>query len=258
MTFEFDGEKYQRSSSHQKEWGNKIIAGLDLKGDERILDLGCGDGALTGRLAWLVSGGSVLGIDASQGMIDTAGKLRKDNLEFRKMDISLIAFEEEFDLVFSNAALHWIKDHPALLSKVCRSLKPGGTVRFNFAAAGNCANFFRVVKQAMGLGPYKSSFADFEWPWYMPGVAEYRKTVKRFPFRETRVWGENADRYFPDAGAMIAWVDQPSLVPFLKYLDGEKKDRFRATVVERMVKATLQEDGTCFETFRRINLFARK
>ncbi len=71
-TFEFDGEKYKKASRHQKEWGNKLISSLQLKGDETILDLGCGDGILIEQLSLLVPNGYVLGIDAFAGMIKTA------------------------------------------------------------------------------------------------------------------------------------------------------------------------------------------
>jgi len=70
--FEFDGAKYQRSSRHQKGWGSGLIDSIAFRGDESILDLGCGDGALTAQLATLVPGGHVLGIDASAGMLETA------------------------------------------------------------------------------------------------------------------------------------------------------------------------------------------
>lgn len=76
--FEFNGEKYKQASKHQKEWGNKLISELQLNGNERILDLGCGDGILTQQLSSLVESGYVLGIDASVGMIETAQKLSKD------------------------------------------------------------------------------------------------------------------------------------------------------------------------------------
>jgi trans-aconitate methyltransferase len=123
MPHEFDGEAYKQSSNHQKEWGNRIIAEFELNGNEHILDLGCGDGALTAQLAELVPEGWVLGIDASRGMIDVAGKLRKTNLEFKLLDIDSLDYYEEFDLVFSNATLHWVKDHRRLLANSYRCLK---------------------------------------------------------------------------------------------------------------------------------------
>lgn len=110
-TFEFNGEKYKKASKHQKEWGNSLISELSLSGNEEILDLGCGDGGLTEQLAQLVPNGRILGIDASAGMIDTAQKRVKSNLAFMQMDINTLDFENRFDVIFSNAALHWVNGH---------------------------------------------------------------------------------------------------------------------------------------------------
>jgi trans-aconitate methyltransferase len=92
----------------------------------------------------------------------------------------------------------------------------------------------------------------------MPEPETYKSLVQKFSFNEVKVWGENADRYFPDAGAIIKWIDQPSLVPFLEVVPQNAKQSFRDYVVEKMLAATLQNDGKCFETFRRINVRARK
>ncbi|MBU0485325.1 MAG: methyltransferase domain-containing protein [Proteobacteria bacterium] len=259
MTFEFDGEKYKKASTHQKEWGAKLIGEFEFTGSEHILDLGCGDGAITAQLAGLVPNGFVLGIDASQGMIKTArDNYRQDNLKFELLDINSLNFTNRFDIIISNAALHWVKDHETLLHNVHHALKDKGTARFNFAADGNCANFFRISKEVMQLPKYAGYFTDFIWPWYMPDLEEYKSLAVRFPFSEVTVWGENADRYFPKAETMIKWIDQPSIVPFLKYLSKPDKKAFRNTVVEKMIQETTQPDGTCFETFRRVNLKAKK
>ncbi len=259
MTFEFDAEKYKKASAHQRQWGKKLIAELDLKDNERILDLGCGDGGITAQLAELVPNGLVVGIDASQSMIESAKKTHKaQNLKFDLMDINTIDFEDEFDAVFSNATLHWVKDHNKLLANVHKSLRTEGILRFNFAADGNCSHFFKVIKQVMAEKKYAEYFSDFDWPWYMPAVDEYEKNLTQFGFKETKVWGENADRYFASTEEMIRWVDQPSIVPFLKCVDDVDKKLFRDAVVEQMVKETIQPDRTCFETFRRINIFAKK
>lgn len=258
MPHEFNGEAYKQSSTHQKEWGNKIISEFDLRGNERILDLGCGDGVLTAQLAKLVPEGFVLGIDASQGMIKVASQLRKKNLEFKLQNINSLDYQEEFDLVFSNATLHWVKDHNRLLNNSLRSLKKDGVIRFNFAAEGNCSHFFKVIKTAMKLPEYSRHFESFEWPWYMPAVDEYENLVKQFHFREIEIWGEIADRYFPGKETMIKWVDQPSIVPFLECIPETEKQSFRSYVIEKMLEQTLQMDGRCFENFRRINLSARK
>lgn len=258
MAHEFNGEEYKNASAHQKEWGNQIITELRLNGNERILDLGCGDGALTAQLAARVPQGSVLGIDASRSMIDTALQYQSPNLTFLLKDINNLDYEEEFDLVFSNAALHWVLNHPALLFHVYNSLKKGGLLRFNFAAEGNCSTFFKIVRSAMEIPQYRRYFLNFQWPWYMPVVEEYENMVKMQPFCEVKVWGEKADCYFPDAVSITKWIDQPSLVPFKAILQPPGRGFFRDLVVQKMLEVTQQSDGTYFETFRRVNAFARK
>lgn len=260
MGFEFDGEKYKKASNHQKEWGAKLISELNIQGHEHILDLGCGDGAITEQLAVQVPHGSVVGIDASQNMIDTAIRSHKrGNLNFRLLNINKLSYTKEFDIIISNATLHWILDHRRLIANVHNSLKVNGIARFNFAADGNCSHFYKVIKTAMKHDEYTECFHQFVWPWYMPRLDDYSKVVEGFSFKEKKVWGENADRNFPNTDAMVKWVDQPSLVPFLKHIeDPDKKVHFRNMVVNEMIKETKQDDGTCFETFRRINVFLKK
>ncbi len=139
MPTEFDGKRYRETSTHQKEWGARLIEELNLRGNERILDIGCGDGALTTNLADGVSHGSVLGIDASAGMIDTARSQKRPNLCFQLLDVLDADFRGEFDVIFSNATLHWVRDHEMLLPILYRALNENGILRVNFAGDGNCS-----------------------------------------------------------------------------------------------------------------------
>jgi trans-aconitate 2-methyltransferase len=110
----------------------------------------------------------------------------------------------------------------------------------------------------MDLPRFGKCFKDFEWPWFMPTPEEYRSLVSSSGFAEFEVWTENADRFFESEDAMVRWIDQPSLVPFLSALPVEERPVFRDRVVRRMIEETRQEDGRCFETFRRIHLRAGK
>lgn len=258
QTYEFNGEKYKEASKHQKEWGGKLIAQLDLKGDESILDLGCGDGILTEQLAVLTPRGYVLGVDASDGMIQTAKKLRRANLEFMRLDMNEMDFVNRFDIIYSNAALHWIKNHERLLNASFTALKPGGRIFWNFAGDGTCTNFFEVIRKKMREDKYTDYFRDFEWPWFMPSKPEYQKLISRAAFSEFEVTEEHVDRYFESADEMIRWLDQPTIVPFLTVVPAGLKERFRSEVIDEMLHKTLQSDGTCFETFSRIKVKAVK
>ena len=256
--FEFDGEKYKQASSHQKEWGNKLISGINIIGNEVILDLGCGDGVLTEQLSTLVPDGKVIGIDVSVGMIETAQKFKKTNLSFICSDINNIDYECCFDIIFSNAALHWVKNHRKLLNNCVKALKSNGILAWNFAADGNCSNFFDTVDEVMNMPAYQEFFIDYDCPWYMPSMDDYMLLAEKSSFKQFDVSCQNTDRYFANADEMIKWIDQPSLVPFLEYLPNDKKENFRNKVIEIMMDKTKQSDGRCFETFRRLNIRAVK
>ncbi|UCD53378.1 MAG: hypothetical protein JSW27_12155, partial [Phycisphaerales bacterium] len=127
-----------------------------------------------------------------------------------------------------------------------------------FAGDGNCSNLIGILRDVMAEEDYAGYFDDFEWPWYMPAVEPYRALVSDVPFAESRVWSENGDKYFESPEAMAGWLDQPSLVPFLGWVAEKDRQRFRDTVVERMIERTRRSDGRYFETFRRINVLAKK
>ncbi len=257
-TFEFDGEKYKQASRHQTEWGHCLIEELSLEGNETILDLGCGDGGLTEQLALLVPDGQVLGIDASEGMIAAAQNRSQANLSFERMDINTIHFQNMFDVIFSNAALHWILDHKRLLRNAYEALKENGALLWDFAGDGNCACFFEVVRETIQSEIYSPYFSDFQWPWYMPAKEEYEQMMSAVGFTQYIVSEVNRDRFFSNADEMIRWIDQPSIVPFISVLPDEMKAQFREDIINLMLKRTLQADGTCFETFRRIHVKAEK
>lgn len=257
-TFEFNGEEYKQSSKHQKEWGRDLISQLSLKGNETILDIGCGDGVLTEQLTEFVPKGKVIGIDASVGMIETARKIQKDNLEFLQMDINKMSFVNQFDVIFSNATLHWIKNHERLLEKSIIALKKGGIILWDFAGNDNCSNFFEVVRSKIAEEKYIPYFKDFEWPWFMPSKSQYEKLMADVGFSYVSISEVNRDRFFPSSSEMIKWIDQPSIVPFIKYLPEKLKNTFRQEVIEEMLRKTQQKNGTCFETFRRIKVYAVK
>src|SRR4051812_19135742 len=117
--FAWNPADYAVNSASQQAWARELISKLNLNGNERVLDVGCGDGKVTAEIARTVPEGQVCGIDASSEMIRFAQKAfpasAVSNLKFEIMDARQIQFDQRFDLVFSNAALHWVNDHQAFL-----------------------------------------------------------------------------------------------------------------------------------------------
>lgn len=257
-TYEFDGEKYKAASSHQKEWGRNLMSKISLQGSEKILDLGCGDGQLTEHLSLLVPNGKVLGIDASIGMINTAKKICRKNLDFIHMDINQLHFSNEFNIIFSNAALHWVKDHNRLLQNSYAALKPGGILLWDFGSEGNCSHFLEVMQKKITEDNYIDFFRDFEMPWFMPSKNHYEELIANIGYSHFTITEVNRDRYFSTSDEMIQWIDQPCIVPFIECIPAVLKNTFREEVIEEMIEKTQQSDGTCFETFRRLQIYAQK
>jgi trans-aconitate methyltransferase len=254
----FDAKQYRDWSRMQKEWGAKLISSMRLEGGEAVLDIGCGDGLLTAQIAALLPRGRAVGIDASSNMIGLAKSLETENLEFRVMDVMSMPFRAEFDVAFSNAALHWVTDHRAMLARVREALRVDGRIRFNFAGDGNCSNLFRVEREEMASKEFSRYFEDFAWPWFMPRPDEYRATLRASHFADIEVEGQVADRLFTTE-ELVNWIEQPSIVPLLEHLkEPEVRKRFHDRVVARMVEETRQPDGLHFETFRRVDVRARR
>jgi trans-aconitate methyltransferase len=191
-------------------------------------------------------------------MIDTAKKLTKANLLFRLMDITKIVFENEFDLIFSNATLHWIKNHGKLLNDCYSALKSNGMIRFNFAGDGNSFQFIRAVREVTQNQSYVQYFHNFDWPWFMPTVEHYQDIIAKTKFRNVRVWEEKADRHFTQEEIM-KWIEQPCIIPFLRSITNDRtKKEFTEDVVTRTMRETRRDNNTFLETFRRINVIAEK
>jgi trans-aconitate 2-methyltransferase len=256
--YQFDGEKYESSSAPQREWGTKLISKLKLRGNEIILDLGCGNGLTTYELANKVPNGKVIGIDSSNSMIEIAKSHKTDNMEFILMDMEFMDFENDFDVVFSNAALHWILNHENLLKNIYNSLKPHGFVQVQFAGDGNCPHFMKIVKEVMKLPKFTKYFQDFIWPWYMPKKSEYTHIIAKKGFKNYRIWLEKVEQYFQDEQSLAGWIQQPSIVPFVSILPEKLKNHFKDLVTEKMLQETKTTDGKYIEIFRRINVYAEK
>lgn len=257
--YNFSAGKNEKSFRYIKELESKMIKDLYLEVKDNILDLGCGDGVLTKNLSIKVPMGRVIAIDASERMIDTAKKMKGSNLQFRLMNINEMKFKERFDLIFSNEALHYVKDHKKLLENCNEILNYKGKIRFSFAGDGNCHNLYEVVKEIMSEKKYSTHFENFEWPWYMPSIKDYKDLIyKTKNFKDIEIYCENEEKYFENEDKLIEWIDEIAIVPFINVLPEKMKKMFRNKVVSKMMQKTNKGNGIYLENFTRINVLAQK
>ena len=167
-TVSWNSELYQSSHAFVWQFGRDLLSMLLPKAGERILDIGCGTGQLTAEIA--KSGAEVVGLDQSAEMIASARK-NFPELRFEVFDIATATHDNEFDAVFSNAALHWVRNQEGAVTAMARSLKPGGRLVFEMGGRGNIRQVWNAATQAltaMGVeNPEKLS------PWFYPSIGEY-------------------------------------------------------------------------------------
>jgi SAM-dependent methyltransferase len=170
----WDPNEYARNARFVSDLGAPVVELLAPRAGERILDLGCGDGALTLKL--VEAGCEVVGVDASAPQIAAARRL---GLDARVADGARLAFDAEFDAVFSNAAIHWMKPPDDVIAGAWRALKPGGRFVAEFGGHGCVATIKRAIVEALR---HRGIDGDALNPWYFPTVEDYSGRLTRHGF----------------------------------------------------------------------------
>jgi trans-aconitate methyltransferase len=172
MTQTWSPSGYAHHAAFVPALGAGILEKLAPLAGERILDLGCGDGALTERL--IARGAGVVGVDASPEMVAAA---RARGIDAQLMDATRLTFDHEFDAVFSNAVLHWVHDQDAVLAGVSRALVPGGRFVAEFGGFTNIAAISVALRAVLG-----GRGIPFSRHWYYPTPAAYSALLERHGF----------------------------------------------------------------------------
>jgi trans-aconitate methyltransferase len=176
MSYQWNAKNYSKNASAQFGWGMELLQSITLHGDETVLDVGCGDGKVTQVIAESVPHGRVVGMDSSEDMIQFAQETYRDGapqLVFQHGDASALSYEHEFDLVFSNACLHWVHDHIAVLKGIARALKPGGRALLQMGGTGNVETVRAAVREVNSEEPWVAYFEDVAPSHFFHGDEEY-------------------------------------------------------------------------------------
>lgn len=244
-TQEWNPQDYSANASFVSELGMQVVEWLSPVQGEAILDLGCGDGTLALKLQNF--GCDVVGVDSSSEMINAARSLGANAFV---CDGHQLTFSEDFDAVFSNAALHWMIHPETVVSGVWTSLKSGGRFVGEFGGAGNVATIVKAIElelQDLGGSP--------ECPWYFPSPDQYRKLLTEAGFNVLRI--KLIPRPTPLPGDVGGWL-RTFAQPYTNLLQKSERDPFIARVVERLKPELCDEHGRWTADYVRLRFEAVK
>ncbi len=170
---DWDARSYARVNGPQAAWAEQVLDRLALRGDETVLDAGCGSGAVTRMLLERLPRGRVVAVDAAPSMVAAAREaLDPARVTAIESDLAELTLDEPVDAAFSNAVFHWIPDHGALFARVFGALRPGGRLEAQCGGEGNLERFHEVVHEVGEREPFAAYLAGWPGPWNFAGPAQ--------------------------------------------------------------------------------------
>jgi trans-aconitate 2-methyltransferase len=242
---DWDGATYDAVAAPQARWGAAVLRRLELAGDERVLDAGCGSGRVTELLADRLPRGRVVALDGSPAMLDEARRRLErfgDRVEFVQADLrGPLPIDEPVHAILSTATFHWIHDHAALYRHLAAVIRPGGQLVAQYGGGENTASIRRVLA-TIGDGWTGDTF--FAWP------DETRRWVERAGFVDAQVWLYDEPTRFDSAEAFKTFLRTVILGAHLARLPADRHDAFVDEVAARLPNREID--------YVRLNVTARR
>jgi trans-aconitate 2-methyltransferase len=226
----WDAETYHRVSHAQVGWAREMLDRLPLRGDETVLDAGCGSGRVTAMLLERLPHGRVIGVDSSEEMVEHARGTLGDRATILVGDLTELELDSPVDAVFSNAGFHWIPDHDRLFERLFAALAPGGRLVAQCGGEGNIESFLSRVDEVAAGEPFAEHFEGFARTWWFAGAEDTEARLRRAGFDDARAWLEPS-RITPDDPA--DFLRSVTLGVHLPRLPSELRESFVAAVLAR-------------------------
>lgn len=238
---------YERNASYVWQRAGEVLDLLAPRAGEVILDVGCGTGVLMSKIA--ESGCEVVGVDSSPEMVSAA---REKGLEARVVDAQCMEFSNQFDAVFSNAALHWMPDSNAVLSNVHKALKPGGRFCAEFGAKNNAQTILDALYEQ--LQKFNLNGDDYK-PWDFPAGEDYRRRLERNGFEIVEL--TVTDRITPLPTDVAGWL-KTFAGPFLRDIPPNRREEVITAAADKAGRKLKTGDGKWVVDYARLRFLARK
>ncbi len=226
---DWDGNSYDRISATMEALGRDVLERLKLKGDELVIDAGCGSGRITEALIERLPEGRVIALDESPSMVQAAKQRLGSEADVRVMDLLELHVEEPVDAILSTATFHWIKDHERLFSKLHGALSPGGQLVAQCGGEGNIDVLRGNARTVIEREPYASHFEDWSPPWHYAGPQITRERLLAAGFASAECWLQPAPRQ-PEAPR--EFLSTIVLGPHVQQLPKELREPFMDDVLE--------------------------
>lgn len=220
---EWDATTYQRVSVPHEEWAGAVLERLSPRGDETVLDAGCGTGRVTRMLIERLPEGRVIGVDGSQAMIAAVRKILRARDEAFVTDLTLLDLEAPVDAVLSSAVFHWIKDHDALFARMRGTLRPGGRLVAQCGGAGNIDELRETARLLAAREPYAEYLRGVEDPWHYATPEETEARLRAAGFENIRCWLQPWDVLPPEPFEFLRTI---CLGPYLDPLPDDLRRPF--------------------------------
>lgn len=254
---EWNSAAYHRLSAPQVSWGKKVLARLRLRGDEVVLDAGCGTGRLTAELLEGLPKGYVVGIDVSRNMLRSA----REHLSHFGNRVSLVAcdflhlpFEHAFGGIVSTAAFHWVLDHDKLFRNLHQALIPGGWLEAQCGGGPNVARL-RARANALAATPELAAyFVGFREPWLFQNAESAASMLKRAGFVDVGTSLESAPTVLEDAKQYGEFVRN---IIFHRHLENLPTEQLRTEFIEKLSEQAAADDPPFTLDYWRLNLRGR-
>lgn len=226
---EWDAETYDSVSDPQFSWGMEVLERLELRGDEAVLDAGCGSGRVSEQLLQRIPGGRLLAVDGSEAMIAKARERLGGRVSYLVADLVELEVAEPADLVFSTATFHWIRDHDTLFRRLHAALRPGGRLVAQCGGQRNVAEHTVAIASVGARPEFAPHLTEMTGMWNFAGPDETEERLRTAGFSEARCWLQPKPVTPADPLAFISTV---TLGPILDQLPEDMRRPFAEAVLE--------------------------
>lgn len=253
----WDASAYHDVADVQLQWGLDLLDRHDWKGDEHVLDAGCGTGRLAHKILDRHPGARVVAVDVESGMAEQARRTLEDHkkrVTVLEGDVTALPVDGPFDLVVSNAVLHWVHDHERAYQEFHRVLRPGGHLLASYGGQGNLHGVHETARQVLAEEPFADHSTPVESPWNRQDQRSTLAFLEAAGFRHAHVRLEPVDVTFEDDEQWRRFLQVVTLRTFLRALPQSLHERFLDRYMQRAREQGLERRLD----FRRIFVDARR